>query len=72
MYYGIVNDVCMYDANPADLREPVKIKVSFITDKSIVPDLLAALADEPYVALLGKDYKVAHEGRYSELRGDAE
>lgn len=71
MYYGIVSDVCMYDANPADLRELVKIKVSFITDKAIAPDLLAALADEPYVALLGKDYKVAHEGRYSELRGDA-
>ncbi|HAM16025.1 MAG TPA: hypothetical protein DCP91_09260 [Eggerthellaceae bacterium] len=71
MLHGMVRDVRMFDDNPADPRELVEIRASFITDKSIVPDLLAALADEPYVALLGKDYEVAHEGRYAELRGDA-
>ena len=70
MLHGMVRDVRMYDANPADPRELVEIKASFITDKSIAQDLLAALADEPYVALLGKDYKTAHEGRYAEPRGD--
>lgn len=71
MLHGIVNNVRIYDANPADSQELVEIRVSFITDKSIVQDLLAALADEPYIALLGKDYEVAHEGRYAKLRGDA-
>lgn len=72
MIHGVVRDVCMFDANPSDPNELVEIKVKFITDKSIAPDLLAALADEPYIALLGKDYKMSHGGRYAEFWGDAE
>lgn len=70
MIHGIVRDVTMFDENPADIHELVEIKVSFITDKSVAPDLLAALAGEPYIALLGDGYEVAHKGRYAELRGD--
>jgi len=72
MIHGIVRDVCMTDEVPANPVELVEIRVSFITDKAVAPDLLAALAHEPYIALLGNDYKVLHEGRYAELRGDAE
>lgn len=72
MLHGIVRDVQMIDEIPANPNELVEIRVSFITDKAVAPDLLAALAHEPYVALLGNDYRVLHQGRYAELRGDAE
>lgn len=71
MLHGTVSDVHMIDKNPANQSELVEIRVSFITDRAIAPDLLAALAHEPYIALLGDDYKVLHMGMYAELRGDA-
>lgn len=71
MIHGTVQNVLINDMNISDPRELVEIRVCFVCDKAVVPDLLGALADEPYVALLGKDYKIAHEGRYAELRGDA-
>lgn len=72
MIHGLVRDMHMEDANPANPQELVEIRVTFVTDKSIAPDLLAALANEPYCALLGGDYEVRHMGRYAKLRGDAE
>ena len=71
MLHGTVRDVLMTDKHPANLIELVEIRVSFITDRAIAPDLLAALAHEPYIALLGNDYRVLHKGRYAELGGDA-
>lgn len=72
MLYGTVRDVRMIDDMPASPSELVEIRVSFITDKAIAPDLLAALAHEPYIALLGDDYRMLHQGRYVELESDAE
>ena len=72
MLHGTVRNVCMIDESPANPSELVEIKVTFITDKAIAPDLLTALAHEPYIALLGDDYKILHRGRYSELGSDAE
>lgn len=71
MIHGMIRNVRMVDENPANPSELVEIRVSFLTDKSIAPDLLAALGREPYIALLGKDYKMSHGGRYAELSGDA-
>lgn len=68
MLHGMVRDVKMRDSNPADKKELVEIKVTFITDKSNAADLLAALADEPYVALLGEDYYNGHYGKYAKPR----
>ena len=72
MLHGTVRNVRMVDENPANPSELVEIRVSFLTDKSIAPDLLAALGREPYIALLGDDYKMLHTGMYAEPRGDAE
>ena len=68
MLHGMVRDIEMRDSNPADPKELVEIKATFITDKSNVADLLAALADEPYVALLGEDYLNGHYGKYAKER----